>query len=277
MTKKEITEIEHFRAKKALGQNWLNSSRAIKTIVDTANLTAEETVLEIGPGQGALTKNLLATGAKVLAIEKDTDLIDKLLEKFALEITNERLLVAHGDILDIKISKLFSDNNHQLETKKYKLVANIPYYITGQIIKKFLAEEENQPTRIVLTVQKEVAQRIVASDKKESLLSISVKAYGTPQYIKTIPAGAFKPKPKVDSAILLIENISRDFFQTLNKSEKEFFTLLKKAFGQKRKLLKNNLALKETKILNACQISPKARAENLSLTDWKCLIEKLDN
>lgn len=253
------------KAKKSLGQNWLKSESAVKEIIKVAELKEGEEVLEIGPGQGALTKELIKTGAKVLAIEKDQDLLDYLLEKFADEINDKKLFIASGDILKLNASKLFTEKN-------YKLVANIPYYITGQIIRKFLSEEENQPSQMVLMLQKEVAKRIVAMDKKESLLSISVKAYGVPKYIKTVPAGAFSPKPKVDSAILLIENISKDFFTDIN--EQDFFQILKAGFSQKRKLLKSNLLIEE-KILTACQIPVRARAENLTLDNWRCLVRAI--
>jgi len=254
------------KAKKSLGQNWLKSEGAIREIIKAAELSKNDVVLEIGPGRGVLTKALLETGTRVLAVEKDDNLIDLLKEKFAPEITSKRLILIHDDILKIK-----------LEIENYKLVANIPYYITGQIIRKFLSEEKIQPNLMVLMLQKEVARRIVASDKKESLLSISVKAYGTPKYIKTVPTGAFEPKPKVDSAILQIKNISRNFFSArlglAKMGEKEFFELLKKGFGQKRKLLKSNLGVGE-EVLKTCQIPTNARAENLNLENWRCLTSK---
>ncbi len=255
------------RAKKSLGQNWLKSESAIREIIKTADLKEGEEVLEIGPGRGALTRALIETGAQVLAVEKDDELLDHLLEEFAPEINDKKMFIAHGDILTVNASKLFSEKN-------YKLVANIPYYITGQVIRKFLSEEECQPGRMVLMIQKEVAKRIIASDKKESLLSISVKVYGTPKYVKTVPAGAFEPKPKVDSAILLIENISRDFFSEIK--EKTFFEILKKGFKQKRKLLKSNLEVEEA-TLQACQVPPRARAENLSLENWECLAKEIND
>ncbi len=267
---KEI--IKKVRAKKSLGQNWLKSESAVKEIIKAADLQEGEEVLEIGPGRGILTKALIATGAKVLAIEKDDDLIDELLEKFADDINNKKMFLVRGDILDINASTLFSPPTPNILFPAYKLVANIPYYITGQVIRKFLSDEQNQPSRMVLMVQKEVAKRIIASDSKESLLSISVKVYGLPKYIKTVPAGAFEPKPNVDSAILLIENISRDFFQEID--EKKFFAMLKKGFGQKRKLLKSNLGVGE-EVLQKCKIPVKARAENLAIENWRCLAEKI--
>jgi len=265
------------KAKKSLGQNWLKSESAIKEIVKTAELAyheakprGDELVLEIGPGRGVLAKALLETGAKVLAVEKDDRLIEELQEKFATEIADRKLILIHDDILNLDfsnlLSSLFPPTPHLL-IPKYKLVANIPYYITGQVIRKFLSEEKIQPSRIVLMMQKEVAKRITVTDK-ESLLSLSVKIYGTPKYIKTVPAGAFEPQPKVDSAILLIENISRNFFSDLD--ETKFFTILKKGFAQKRKLLKGNLGIGE-EVLVTCNIPTKARAENLTIENWKCL------
>jgi len=254
------------KAKKSLGQNWLKSESAVREIIKAADLREGELVLEIGPGRGILTKALLATDARVLAVEKDDRLIDLLKEKFAIEIKTKKLILIHDDILKIDFSKCL----HAYKLNSYKLVANIPYYITGRIIRKFLSEEKIQPNRMVLMVQKEVARRIMARDKKESLLSLSVKVYGALKYIKTVPAGAFEPKPKVDSAILLIENISRDFFADI--SEQKFFALLKKGFGQKRKLLKSNLGVGE-EVLPACHIPAKARAENLTLENWKCLVK----
>lgn len=285
------------KAKKSLGQNWLKSESAVKEIIKAADLSHfakasrdenSSVVLEIGPGRGALTKALLETGAKVIAIEKDDDLIDQLLEKFADKVASKKLSLIRGDVLTINFSTLFASlaPTPDILAPTYKLVANIPYYITGQVIRKFLSEEETQPTRMVLMVQKEVAKRIIAGDKKESLLSISVKAYGTPKYIKTVPSGAFEPKPNVDSAILLIENISRDYFSDI--SEEDFFKLLKKGFAQKRKLLKGNLrslladsaprgevATRGDNIFKTCNVPIKARAENLNLENWKCLAKEL--
>lgn len=254
--------------KKSLGQNFLTNTDIVASIVDAASLSPCETVLEIGPGRGVLTKELLKRGVKVIAVEKDRDLIPILTEKFEKEIKEKQLDLILGDILDPGFA---------VQTKKYKLVANIPYYITGMIIRKFL-ETKDQPEKMVLLVQKEVAERIIARDKKESLLSISVKAYGEPKYIKTVKAGAFSPAPAVDSAILLIDNISRDFFN--NISEERFFELLHAGFAHKRKQLLGNLkavlpegVLKDN--LKRCNVLESERAENLSTSDWKCLSHHL--
>ena len=147
----------------------------------------------------------------------------------------------------------------------YKLVGNIPYYITGALFKKFLTAE-HQPSTLVFLIQKEVGERIARS-KKESILSLSIKAYGTPKYIKTVPAGAFAPAPKVDSAILAVENISRKNFADA-AHEAKFFELVKKGFSQKRKLLKNNLGPGYSSILQNTRIDGKARAEDVPLQMW---------
>ncbi|OJI08019.1 MAG: ribosomal RNA small subunit methyltransferase A [Candidatus Vogelbacteria bacterium CG22_combo_CG10-13_8_21_14_all_37_9] len=247
------------KAKKSLGQNWLISESAITKIVASGQVKAGDLILEIGPGQGILTKALLATGARVLAIEKDADLIPNLAENFSAEIASGKLTLINKDVLTYKFKNL----------QAYKLIANIPYYLTGKIIRHFL-EIKSQPQLMVLMLQKEVAERI-ARTKKESLLSLSVKAYGEAHYIKTIPAGSFRPIPKVDSAILLIDKISRHNFIN-QKMEAKFFGLLRQGFNQKRKLLKNNLKLKSGQ-LSALGFDEQVRAEDLSLADWLKLLK----
>lgn len=253
-------------AKKSLGQNFLKNGVIINEIVKTTQLAESDTVLEIGPGEGVLTAALLATGAKVVAVEKDDRLIDILTEKFADYTSKDLFKLIHGDILDCTRSDLVQWG---LTEGEYKIVANIPYYITGQILRQFL-ESNYQPTSMVLMLQKEVAERILAKNGKESILSMSVKAYGEPKYIRTVARGNFQPAPNVDSAVLLINNISKNFFSGL--SETHFFELLKKGFGQKRKMLKGNLGL-TAETLENCGIPPKIRAEELTLDQWKRLVK----
>lgn len=252
--------------KKSLGQHFLHSAHYLQMIIDAANITPGEYVIEVGPGDGALTAALLEKGVRVVAIEKDHRLIPILEEKFAKEISEEKLFLIEGDVLKFDIS------NSPLKKRKYKLVANIPYYITGALIRKFLMDEM-QPTSMVLLVQKEVAQRI-ARDTKESLLSLSVKVYGEPKYIKTVPAGAFSPAPKVDSAILQISHISRNNFLD-KKTEEKFFSLIHAGFAQKRKLLKRNLESvlgKESSArIEQAGIPQNARAEDVRLKQWLTL------
>lgn len=254
--------------KKSLGQNFLKAGSYLRAIADAAHVGAGDTVLEIGPGEGALTKELLARGATVIAVEKDRRLIPFLAEKFATEIAAGTFSLQEADALDISPEEL------GLSEGTYKLVANIPYYITGALLKKFLSEV-SQPSLLVFLVQKEVAERI-AREKKESILSLSVKAYGTPRYVKTVPRGAFAPAPDVDSAILLVSPISRNNFSN-REQEKEFFTLVRAGFAQKRKLLKRNIepVLGESTLarMQSAGIPENARAEDVPLSQWLALKE----
>ncbi len=256
--------MEQIHAKKSLGQNFLKSKKALSAMIAAGNISAGDTVLEIGPGQGALTEQLLATGANIIAVEKDDRLIPILTEKFQKEITAGQLKIIRRDILELDFDFL---KNHQ-----YKLVANIPYYITGLIFRKFL-EGPVQPSVIVIMVQKEIADRIVARDGKESLLSLSVKAYGEAKKVMKVEKEHFSPKPKVDSAILAITGISKDFFQGF--AEKRFFQVLKAGFAHKRKVLSANckplFGARTADIFAKIGIAPKARAEDLTLDEWRAL------
>lgn len=252
------------RAKKSLGQHFLHSQGALEKIVNAADLSPSDVVLEIGPGKGVLTERLLEKAGKVIAVEKDDGLYELLQEKFKDEIKANKLVLIHDDILEFDLESL---------NQKYKLVANIPYNITGAILEKFLSDS-NQPVRVVLLVQREVAQRIVARDNKESILSISVKAYGTPKYVATVKAGSFVPVPKVDSAILLVEDISKAFFDPF--SETDFFNLLRLGFASKRKKLSSNLAKqflaeKVGEVFTKLEFDTNLRAEDLKVTDWRIL------
>lgn len=259
------------KAKKSLGQHFLKSEKALSQIIDAGDIHADDIVLEIGPGYGILTERLLKLSGKVIAIEKDRELIPVLAEKFAKEIAEKKIELIEADIL-----KFNSTNHLLLSTNSYKLIANIPYYITGAIIEQFLSAS-HQPQQMVLLMQKEVAERIVARDGKESVLSIAVKAYGTPRIIAKVPAGAFNPPPKVDSAILSIESISRDFFA--GTDENIFFKLVKGIFGKKRKQIGGSLAeiigdkAQAIGLLQTIAINPTARPETLRLSQWKALAQ----
>jgi len=259
--------------KKSLGQNFLKNGAIIDKIVDAGFVSEKDTVVEIGPGKGVLTRALLAKGACVIAIEKDDRLIPILSEEFVSEIESGKLELVHGDIVEMNISDL------GVQDKKYKLVANIPYYITGLIVRMFL-ETDIQPAHAVVRVQKEVAQRIVARDIKESLLSISVKAYGEPHNAGVVKAGNFNPAPSVDSAILSIHPISKAFFETHNISEKRFFQILKVGFAGKRKMLVPKLTEFTDRatvedLFNTININLKARAEDIALEDWARIVQGL--
>ncbi len=248
--------------KKSLGQHFLHNAHYVRAIADAAEVGEGDLVLEIGPGGGVLTSELLSRGARVVAVEKDARLIPVLTEKFATEIKNKKLTVIEDDALEFDASKL----------KNFKLVANIPYYITGALFKKFLSGN-NQPTTLVFLIQKEVAERI-ARDPKESILSLSIKAYGTPKFVAKVPKGAFNPPPAVDSAIVLVSGVSRKNFKN-KKHEERFFELVKLGFGQKRKLLASNLkkVLKEdvSELFAKIGIEEKARAEDVTLEEWFAL------
>lgn len=254
-------------AKKSLGQNFLNAPWVSDKAVAAGEVGPTDTVLEIGPGKGALTKKLLEKAGRVIALEKDHRLIPVLQETFANEISSGKLILSESDALE------FSPQTFGLEKNSYKVIANIPYYITGALTEKFTSEE-NHPSLIIFLVQKEVAERIVANDKKESILSLSVKAYGTPEYIATVSRGCFTPQPNVDSALIKIGNISHDFF--VGFDQKFFFTIIKAAFLHKRKRLISNIASaipslkdKAGELITAAQITENERAEDVSLETWK--------
>ncbi|RJR12863.1 ribosomal RNA small subunit methyltransferase A [Candidatus Parcubacteria bacterium] len=256
-----------------LGQHFLRGTWAAAALTKEAGVSAKETCLEIGPGKGVLTRELLKTGAHVIAIEKDESLVSYLETVFEREIGGGQLKVIGDDVRNVDALTL------GLKDRSFSLAANIPYYITGEILRRFLTGRA-QPHTLALLVQKEVAERIVARDGKESILSISVKVYGTPRIAAKVSKGNFSPPPKVDSAILVVEHISRDFFKDVD--EDKFFTTLKKGFSSKRKQLMGTVGSRAlskqvlAKIFHACDIPEKARAEDLSLDAWKRLTKQLD-
>lgn len=272
-------------AKKSLGQNFLKSQKALNQIIDGAGDLKDQTVLEIGPGMGALTERLVKTSAKeIILIEMDNRLISILEEKFADEIKKGRVKIINDDILKVDL------NSIGLKKGEYNLIANIPYYITGAIIRNIIGGDL-YPKKAVVLVQKEVAERIIARNKKESILSIAVKIIGTPKIIDKVPKGAFAPSPKVDSAILLIDQISKKNFsdgsfaggrerkvegKSEGEKEKRFFDILHAGFAHKRKILKSNLKENSIfedpeKVLKLYNIKSDARAETLTLEQWKAL------
>jgi 16S rRNA (adenine1518-N6/adenine1519-N6)-dimethyltransferase len=261
---------EKFEHKKSLGQHFLNSDYVPKKMCDAANLTVGDIVLEIGPGTGVLTREMLARGARVIALEADVRAIESLNLTFASEIAAGQLTLYHHDARTIHTEEF------GLRNQQYKVISNIPYYISGLLFRTML-ETDCQPNALVFLVQKEVAERI-ARDKKESILSLSVKCYGKPSYIGTIKRGHFTPPPKVDSAIIAVTNISKDSF--LDFSESDFFQLLHLGFGQKRKQLLSNLSQSYLRsqvehTLNNHKLPLTIRAEDISATLWLKLAEDL--
>lgn len=259
------------KAKKSLGQNFLKSKEALLKMCEAGEVNNQDTIIEIGPGKGALTEKLLERANKVIAIEKDRDLIGLLNEKFENDIKNGKFILINQDILE------FDPEKQGLFEGKYKIIANIPYNITGLIIKKFLSEVI-KPSNMTLLVQKEVAERIVSRNSKESILSLSVKAFGEPKYIMKVSKRFFSPVPKVDSAIISIKNISNKLFA--QKSEEEsFFKIIKASFAHKRKVLRKNLEEtigdleKIDEIFKELNINEKSRAEDIKFETWIKLVK----
>lgn len=223
--------VRNIRAKRSLGQNFLVNLWPVRLMAKEASVASGDTVLEIGPGKGILTKELLFCGARVIAVEKDDALVIKLREKFAEEILSGILELIHGDIMDFDITKYFVH-------KPYKLIANIPYNITGLLMRHFL-EHTHQPISITFLVQKEVADRICMRDKKSSILALSVAVFGTAKYVEKVGRTLFRPAPNVDSAIIHINDIHNPFANTEDKVS--FFTTIKTAFNSKRKKVSTTL------------------------------------
>src|SRR3989344_9658341 len=261
------------KPKKSLGQHFLKSRDALRKIIQAGEISQDDVILEIGPGKGVLTEELLKNSSRIIAVEKDRELFVFLSEKFQKEVKEKKLILINEDILNSKIENL--------KLKIYKLISNIPYNITGAILKKFLAGDQPpfaqgfggaQPKLMVLLLQKEVAERIVARGGKESILSISVKAYGEPKVIGKVPRRYFSPEPKVDSAIIAIKNISRKNFAPTKVGaptrvgEEKFWQIIKKGFAHKRKKLSGNLKNAVPAAILA-KYSEK-RAEDLALDDW---------
>lgn len=260
------------RPNKLLGQHFLTCEWVLPALAKAADLQSGDTVLEIGPGTGILTRFLAAHAKKVIAVEKDRELSAALSHALTQEkIGNVEIMT--GDILKLLPYVIA---NYELKTNTYKLISNIPYYLTSRLI-KILLEQEQKPSCVVLTIQKEVAQRIVARPPDMNILGLSVQAYGTPEIIAAVPASCFSPQPKVDSAILKISNISEDFFTQYHVTPKAFFTLVKTGFSSRRKLLTNNLASYASKkelaqALNSIGHLPTARPQELSRQEWGQII-----
>lgn len=227
-------------------------------------------VLEVGPGKGALTRSLVRAFPKIIAVEKDRALASDLTEALRKEGVSNCEIIS-GDVLRVDIAAL-------LGNRTYAVIANIPYYLTSRLIRVFL-ERQKKPNYMILMVQKEVAERIVARPPKMNLLALSVQAYGKPRIVGRVSKKEFVPAPQVDSAIVKISHISRIFFANQKLDEKKFFQLLRAGFSQKRKKLANSLAgffsskkIAEEKIKKAGFL-PNVRPQELSLENWASIIE----
>lgn len=257
------------------GQNFLIDQKVLEKIVASSGLKKDDTVLEVGPGFGILTQELAKNVKKVIAVEIDKNIIaalkDILKNYNNIEIINE-------DILKFSINNYQSTINYQQSAIGFKIVANIPYSITGKFLRKIL-ESEIKPTEMVLLVQKEVGERIIAKAGKMSLLALSVQFYSQPEIIAYVSRKSFFPEPEVDSAIIAISKIKN---QKSNIDEKEFFRIAKIGFSSPRKQLHNNLSAglkiaddQIKSIFNELNLNFQIRAQELSVEDWKNLLFKI--
>lgn len=276
----DLLKKHDFKPAKWMGQNFLIDRGALKKIVESGELTKNDVVVEVGPGFGILTFELAEKAKKVIAVEKDKNLA-KILKERLLENKISNVEVVEGDMLKTNILELI--RNYSPQTARYKLIGNIPYYITAPLIRKFL-ESEQKPSIMILMVQKEVAQRICAKpvQNKMSLLAVSVQFYAEPKIIAYVSKKSFRPSPKVDSAIIkIVVKKPKD----LPKIDSElFFKIVKAGFAGKRKQLINTLSrgLGQTKeqtkkVLEQANIQPERRAESLNLEEWINLLKKIES
>ena len=245
--------------RKKLGQYFLRSRGVLDAVVGAVTVPSETVVVEVGPGKGALTERILARYDSVVAVEKDADLVAVLRERFADAIAAGRLVLVEGDVRDGAWLDAVGD-------RSYVVIANIPYYLTGSLIREMLTGS-HPPVAMSLVVQKEVAERIVRRhDVKESLLSLSVQLFGTACYVQTVPRRAFSPQPRVDSAIIAIVDIQ----QSPQQVQDVFFRVLKTAFQGKRKtVLKKFVDMPNVQdVLVQNGISPTSRAEDVPFAVW---------
>jgi 16S rRNA (adenine1518-N6/adenine1519-N6)-dimethyltransferase len=271
------------KPKKSLGQNFLKDEAILTKIIQSANLKADDLAIEVGPGEGVLTQELSNKVSKLITVEKDERLAEQLAQNLQFTIYNlqsifndqilifkNKVAIISGDVLKVDLPKIIKKNNFY----NYKVVANIPYYITSPIIQLFL-ETEFPPKTMVLMVQKEVAERICASPGNMSILALSVQYYARPELLFYVPKTAFWPVPEVDSAVI---RITHNMGHATKEEAKKFFRVIKAGFCSKRKVLSNNLSNSfhidkkeaEEKIKKT-GIDPGSRAQELSINDWKRL------
>lgn len=248
--------------KKHLGQHWLHDRFVLDHIADCANVSSDDTVLEVGPGLGTLTSILLRRAKRVISVEFDEDLARKLPGQFP----GKDLQVIHQDILQLDTRILPAD---------YKVVANVPYYITSKIIQKFMTDE-NRPSMVVLLIQKEVAERAAARPGEMSVLAVSAQLYADVSLGDVVPAEYFTPPPKVDSQVLILR--TRKPKLPAGVDERQFFRVVKAGFSARRKKLRSSLSgglaiekLTVETLLQRANITPDARAEDLSMDEWRAL------
>lgn len=255
--------------KKGLGQNFLMDESALREIVSASQIPTGAEVLEVGPGLGSLTRHLALVAQRVVAVELDKALLPALAEVLR---DFPRVEVVQGDILELNPADL-------MRQAGYLVVANIPYYITSALIRHLL-EAPLKPSRMVLTVQREVAERICARPGEMSLLALSVQVYGEARVVGRIPAGAFYPAPAVDSSVVRIDLLDEPVISAPQLDV--FFALIRAGFSQRRKTLRNSLAAgmgwpveKASGLLAQAGVDPKRRAETVSLAEWRAMTQAL--
>jgi 16S rRNA (adenine1518-N6/adenine1519-N6)-dimethyltransferase len=270
---KELLQKYEMRAKKGLGQNFLVNSSILHKITQAAELSPSDLVMEVGPGMGVLTRQLLEQAGYLIAVELDTRMIELL--KTSLGAYSNFSLI-NRDILEVDPLDLIQAESGRfpaaVSSAKYKLVANLPYYITQPIIRRF-CEAKLKPSLMVIMVQKEVAKNITAKPGDLSILGISVQFYGKPQIVDIVPAGNFYPAPKVDSAILKVEMYPRTAVEVT--SENNFFKTVRAGFCAARKQMANSLSqgldipkAEVLSLMHKAEVDPQRRAETLTLEDW---------
>ena len=277
------------KPKKSLGQNFLRDKSVLEKIIQAAALKADDFVIEVGPGEGALTEELVKHANKVICIEKDDILAGNLARNFQFSlgnfesISNDLILnfknktaIISGDILEINLPKLIEKNNFQ----NYKVIANIPYYITSPIIQLFL-ETKYPPAVMILMVQKEVAERICAGPGQMSILAVAVQYYAHAELLFSVDRKSFWPAPEVDSAVIRITHNSK---LITPDERKNFFKIVRAGFSAKRKTLANNLAnsfqLEKSimeELLKKANLAPNVRAQELSVENWKKIAREINN
>ena len=289
MNVRQLLQEHGLRPRKGLGQHFLVSEAHLQGIVAAAELTPDDVVLEIGPGLGTLTALLAAQAGHVVAVELDDQLIPILQHTLA---GHANVTILHGDILQLQPVDLLSRITHHgsritdhalrftFHVSDYKVVANLPYYITSAVLRHLL-EAEHPPRLLVLTVQREVAERICATPPAMSLLAVSVQFYAQPELVQRIPAGAFYPRPQVDSAVVRLRRRPQPAVAV--EDVERFFDIVRAGFGQRRKQLRNALAhglgwpaAEMAAALEQAGIEPRRRAQTLTLAEWGQVYRQLD-
>jgi 16S rRNA (adenine1518-N6/adenine1519-N6)-dimethyltransferase len=269
-TKHPYLTMSNIPAKKSLGQNFLVNPGIVAKIIVAADLSPKDIVLEVGPGTGILTAALAGSGARIIAIEKD----HRMIEDLEAEFSAAQIEIIEGDILE------FNPTEYDLKDGDYKIIANLPYYITSHFL-RIIFDSWPQPSLAVVMIQKEVAQRILAKPPEMNLLALSTQYYAEPELVSYVSKGSFRPEPNVDSAVIKL--IPKTTYSLSAEKEEIFFKIIKSAFAGKRKQLINTLPAvigknkEETSgILKEAGIDPQARPETLPLETWIGLAHNLN-